>query len=149
MARKPEPHVIEARIVELDEEITEYVALADEARSAKPQPQLAAAVTAMKAATMLRGERANCRAELKAMTITDPLARVRFMGQRSGAAGSWVAAKDLYREERELKAEIDAEAKRQAEEASKDLPKLMEEMDRILTDMPESLRATLLAKWLR
>ena len=140
--------ILAARIRELEREIADYKEIATEAR-ALDTPQLAAAVAALKSVSLLREQVAHHRAEIKALGITDPIEHLAFMRSRASAAGSWVAAKDLYREEREVIAERDAAAKRAAEEAAKDIPALLEEMDRILTDLPEALRVQLLAKWVR
>ena len=102
----------------------------------------------MKTATMLRQQIADHRAEVYAQTITDPIEQIRFLRQRASASGSFVAAKDLHRDEMALVAARDADEKRKAEQAAKDIPALLDEMDRILTDMPESLRWKVVGKWM-
>ena len=133
------------RLEELESEIRELEALASMASGAG---SFGPAATALAAASRLRRDLVNLRAQIAAAATDDALERLQLLGQAATADGSWVAAGKLLREELELRAKREAAARAAAEAKAEGLSddELLAELETALRALPRHVRAELLAR---
>jgi hypothetical protein len=131
---------VEARIVELRDEIAKFDAMADSGG----ERDMAACVGARKNASQLRRELASIMAEREAAATKDPVRRLEKIHARAVQDGSWVAAAQLANQVEAARAKQQAARDQKAEEAKRDPAQVLKSAIASFKRAPDAMQEELL-----